>query len=124
MWGALFPDMVERIAPFCGSARTSPHNFVFLEGPKNALLADAEYKDGWYGLVATSVLSRQTPPLSYTPSISHQAALSRVQNACGALAPHLDSLAAGTRKASSHSRLPLSQVVIWHHHGVCNARGV
>jgi homoserine O-acetyltransferase len=31
-WGALFPDRVERIAPICGSARTSPHNFVFLEG--------------------------------------------------------------------------------------------
>src|SRR5262249_26078519 len=39
-WGALFPDMVERIAPVCGSAKTSPHNFVFLEGVKSALTAD------------------------------------------------------------------------------------
>ena len=31
-WAALFPDRVERIAPICGSAKTSPHNFVFLEG--------------------------------------------------------------------------------------------
>src|SRR5207302_21057 len=31
-WGALFPDRVERIAPICGSAKTSPHNYVFLEG--------------------------------------------------------------------------------------------
>lgn len=31
-WGAAYPGMVERIAPFCGSARTSRHNFVFLEG--------------------------------------------------------------------------------------------
>jgi homoserine O-acetyltransferase/O-succinyltransferase len=29
-WGALFPDRVERIAPICGSAKTSLHNFVFL----------------------------------------------------------------------------------------------
>ena len=36
-WGALSPDMVERIAPICGSARTSRHNFVFLEGVKAAL---------------------------------------------------------------------------------------
>ena len=39
-WGALCPDMVERIAPICGSARTSRHNFAFLEGVKAALTAD------------------------------------------------------------------------------------
>jgi homoserine O-acetyltransferase len=48
-WGALYPDMVERIAPFCGSAKCSRHNFVFLEGVKAALTADAAFKDGWYG---------------------------------------------------------------------------
>ncbi len=47
-WGALFPDMVERIAPFCGSARTAPHNFVFLEGVKAALTADDAWANGWY----------------------------------------------------------------------------
>ncbi|MCH7565524.1 MAG: alpha/beta fold hydrolase [Gemmatimonadetes bacterium] len=47
-WGALFPDMVERIAPWCGSARTSPHNFVFLEGVKAALCADDAWNGGWY----------------------------------------------------------------------------
>ncbi len=44
-WGALYPQMVARIAPFCGSARTSRHNFVFLEGIKAALTAD----DAWMG---------------------------------------------------------------------------
>ena len=39
-WGALFPDRVERIVPICGSAKTSPHNFVFLEGIRAALTAD------------------------------------------------------------------------------------
>jgi homoserine O-acetyltransferase/O-succinyltransferase len=47
-WGALFPDMVERILPFCGSAKCSRHNFVFLEGVKAALTADAAFNDGWY----------------------------------------------------------------------------
>ena len=47
-WGALYPDMVERIAPWCGSARTSRHNFVFLEGVKAALRADAAWNNGWY----------------------------------------------------------------------------
>jgi homoserine O-acetyltransferase len=52
-WGALFPDMVDAIAPICGSARTSPHNVVFLEGLKAALTADAGFHDGWY----------ETPPV-------------------------------------------------------------
>jgi homoserine O-acetyltransferase len=47
-WGALYPDMVERIAPFCGSAKCSRHNFVFLEGVKAALTADAAWNEGWY----------------------------------------------------------------------------
>lgn len=47
-WGALYPDMVQRIAPFCGSAKCSRHNFVFLEGVKAALTADAAWKEGWY----------------------------------------------------------------------------
>jgi homoserine O-acetyltransferase/O-succinyltransferase len=47
-WGALFPEMVDAIAPICGSARTAPHNFVFLEGLKAALTADAAFADGWY----------------------------------------------------------------------------
>jgi homoserine O-acetyltransferase/O-succinyltransferase len=47
-WGALFPEMVGAIAPICGTARTSPHNFVFLEGLKAALTADAAFEDGWY----------------------------------------------------------------------------
>ena len=47
-WGCLYPDMVERILPFCGSAKCSRHNFVFLEGVKAALTADAVWNHGWY----------------------------------------------------------------------------
>jgi homoserine O-acetyltransferase len=52
-WGALYPDMVQAIAPLCGSARTSPHNYLFLDGVKAALMADAAFAEGWY----------QTPPV-------------------------------------------------------------
>ena len=47
-WGALYPDIVQAIAPICGSARTSPHNYLFLEGVKAALQADAAFANGWY----------------------------------------------------------------------------
>jgi len=60
-WGALYSDIVQAIAPLCGSARTSPHNYLFLDGVKAALLADAAFADGWY----------QSPPIKlkgYGPS--------------------------------------------------------
>ena len=47
-WGAQYPDMVGAILPFCASARTSPHNIVFLEGVKAALLADGAWNGGDY----------------------------------------------------------------------------
>ncbi len=47
-WGALYSDMVRAIAPLCGSARTSPHNHLFLDGVKAALTADGAFADGWY----------------------------------------------------------------------------
>lgn len=52
-WGALYPEAVQAIAPLCGSARTSPHNYLFLDGVKATLMADAAFADGWY----------QTPPV-------------------------------------------------------------
>jgi homoserine O-acetyltransferase len=45
---ALFPERVQRLLAVCGSARTSPHNFVFLEGVKAALEADATFDGGKY----------------------------------------------------------------------------
>ncbi|MBR29322.1 MAG: homoserine acetyltransferase [Rhodobacteraceae bacterium] len=45
-WGALFPDRVAAICAVCTSARTSPHNKLFLEGLRAALTADAAYRDG------------------------------------------------------------------------------
>lgn len=47
-WAASHPDMVERIAPFCGTAKTTPHNAVFLEGLRAALTADSAWMEGEY----------------------------------------------------------------------------
>ena len=61
-WGALHSDMVDAIAPFCGSARTSPHNRLFLDSVRAALVTDAAFAEGWYeappakGLRAFSVV--------------------------------------------------------------------
>ncbi len=45
---ALYPERVRSLLAVCGSARTSPHNWVFLEGVKAALLADATFAAGRY----------------------------------------------------------------------------
>jgi homoserine O-acetyltransferase len=47
-WAVSHPGMVERIAPFCGTAKTSPHNVVFLEGVRAALTADSAWMNGEY----------------------------------------------------------------------------
>lgn len=45
-WGALFGEAVERIVVNCGSAKTAPHNFVFLEGIRTTLQAAATPQQG------------------------------------------------------------------------------
>ncbi|CAN5810323.1 alpha/beta fold hydrolase [soil metagenome] len=47
-WAAIHPQLVRRLAPWCASARTTPHNWVFLEGVKAALLADPQFAGGDY----------------------------------------------------------------------------
>jgi len=47
-WAAQYPEMVDAILPFCASAKTSPHNIVFLEGVKAALCADQTWNGGDY----------------------------------------------------------------------------
>ncbi|BBK32197.1 homoserine O-acetyltransferase [Stella humosa] len=47
-WGALYPEMVERLCILCGSARTAPHNQVFIQGVRATLTADAAFRDGWF----------------------------------------------------------------------------
>ncbi len=49
----LFPDFAEHVVAIVGSARTSAHNWSFLEGPKAALTASADWHDGHYTSPAT-----------------------------------------------------------------------
>ena len=45
-WAALFGASVERIVVNCGSAKTAPHNFVFLEGVRATLMAARTEEEG------------------------------------------------------------------------------
>lgn len=38
-WATTYPDFMDICVPFCGAAKTSLHNQVFLEGVKSALLS-------------------------------------------------------------------------------------
>jgi homoserine O-acetyltransferase/O-succinyltransferase len=47
-WGSYFGEMVDAILPMCGSARTAPHNYVFLAALKLALMSPSEWEAGEY----------------------------------------------------------------------------
>lgn len=44
----LYPSFVQHMVCLAGSARTSWHNWCFLEGPRSALVASVDYEDGNY----------------------------------------------------------------------------
>ena len=52
-WAVSHSDIVERIVPFCGTARTTAHNAVFLEDVCAALTTDSAWMNGQY----------ETPPV-------------------------------------------------------------
>ena len=47
-WASMYPDFIQNAVVVCGSAKTSGHNYAFLEGPKAALLNSLDYADGAY----------------------------------------------------------------------------
>ncbi|KAA8745765.1 alpha/beta fold hydrolase [Paenibacillus sp. UASWS1643] len=47
-WGTSYPEMVERIAPFGGTAKSRPHTQLVFEAMIAALQADSNYKNGRY----------------------------------------------------------------------------
>jgi homoserine O-acetyltransferase len=47
-WGSYYPEMVERILALAGSARTAPHNYVFLQTLRMALTSPPEWENGEY----------------------------------------------------------------------------
>ncbi len=70
-WAALCPDLVLRIAPICGSARTSEHNRAFLTGMSAALTSDSAWNEGSYeaqpsrGLRAMALAWSAWPPSAH-----------------------------------------------------------
>ena len=42
-WGVMYPGFVKRVVSICSSARTSLHNYAFLEGPIAALTNSIDY---------------------------------------------------------------------------------
>ena len=49
-WGSFFAEDVDAILPICGSARTAPHNYVFLASVKAALTNDPAWQGGEYSI--------------------------------------------------------------------------
>jgi homoserine O-acetyltransferase/O-succinyltransferase len=48
-WAALYPEMVEALAPISGSARTANYNKAFLVANRRAITSDPDWNDGFYG---------------------------------------------------------------------------
>lgn len=51
-WAVRYPDMVKRAAPFGGTGKTTPHNFLFVQMHENAIKSDPGWKNGDYGSAA------------------------------------------------------------------------
>ena len=47
-WACMYPTFMRCVVAICGSAKTSYHNWAFLEGPKAALTNSVDYADGTY----------------------------------------------------------------------------
>ena len=47
-WAVRFPDMVKRALPFAGTAKTTPHDFIFVRSHEDALKSDPAWANGFY----------------------------------------------------------------------------
>jgi homoserine O-acetyltransferase/O-succinyltransferase len=47
-WAVRFPDMVKRALPFAGTAKTTPHDFIFVRSHEDALKSDPAWDNGFY----------------------------------------------------------------------------
>jgi homoserine O-acetyltransferase len=47
-WAVRYPDMVQRAAPVAGTARNTPHDFIYAQSLMDAITSDPEWADGWY----------------------------------------------------------------------------
>ena len=47
-WIVRYPDMVKRAAPIAGTAKVTPHNFLFTQALQDSIKSDPTWLDGWY----------------------------------------------------------------------------
>lgn len=47
-WGVSYPNFMDVIVPYCGTAKEYPHGIVRLEGFKSAIIADSAFEGGNY----------------------------------------------------------------------------
>src|SRR5271169_210165 len=47
-WAVRFPDKVQRAAPIAGTAKTTPHDFLYVGVLADAIMSDPAWKGGWY----------------------------------------------------------------------------
>lgn len=70
-WGSSYPEMVERIAPFGGTAKTRPHAQLVFEALIAALQADSNWKEGFYNHQPTrglAAMGRAYAPWGFSQS--------------------------------------------------------
>src|ERR1700674_1523049 len=47
-WAVRYPDMVKRAAPFAGTAKTTPHDYLWVTAHEDALKSDPNFNNGFY----------------------------------------------------------------------------
>jgi homoserine O-acetyltransferase len=47
-WAVRFPDIVKRALPFAGTAKTTPHDYIFVRSHEDALKSDPAWNGGFY----------------------------------------------------------------------------
>ena len=64
-WAVRYPDMVKRAAPLAGTAKNTPHDFLFVETLTEAITSDPAWNAGWY----TDPARRAPGPASTRPAV-------------------------------------------------------
>ena len=47
-WAVRFPEMVKRAVPFAGTAKTTPHDYLWVRAHENAIKSDPAWDGGFY----------------------------------------------------------------------------
>lgn len=87
----LYPDFVEHMVCIAGSARTSAHNWCFLEGPRYALITGVDFLDGRYerpAVKAIKAFDRVYSTWALSPAWFRQRCWE--QTGCASLQEYLD----------------------------------